>query len=72
MMKKESILMRVYGAACGLDRDRLLNGLVVAGMHRRQFFHMQNVHAEIANLAQGQPGELGDCLADPTKNVVDR
>src|SRR5437899_9492511 len=72
MMKKTSMSGWPNGAACGLDRDRLLDGFFVAGMHRRQFFHLQNMHTEVADLAQGQPGELRDCLADAAKNIIHR
>src|SRR5437667_9045554 len=72
MMKKPSMSGWPNGAACGLDRDRLLDGFFVAGMHRRQFFHLQNMHTEVADLAQGQPGELRDCLADAAKNIIHR
>src|SRR5213596_1664447 len=71
MMKKPSMSGWPNGAACGLDRDRLLDGFFVAGMHRRQFFHLQNVHAEVADFAQGQPGELRNCFADATKDIID-
>src|SRR5207237_2609833 len=60
------------GAACSLDGDRLLDCLFVCGMHRRQFVHLQNVHAEVADFAQRQPGKLRDGLANSMKNIIDR
>lgn len=59
-------------AAPGLDRDRQLDCFFVFWMHLRQFFHLQNVHTEIADFVQTQPGELRHCFGDPTKNFVDR
>jgi len=59
------------GAASCLDRDRLQDRLFVAGMHRRQFFRMQNVHAEVADFAQAQPSESRNSLADPAKDIID-
>ena len=38
-------------AASCLDRNRSLDCFFVAGMRRRQFFHMQNLHTEIADFA---------------------
>jgi hypothetical protein len=61
----------VHGAASCLDRNRLLDFFIVAGMSRRQFFHLQNVHTEVADFTQGQSGELWDCLADSPKNIID-
>src|SRR5438046_4867319 len=72
MMKKPSMSGWPNGAACGLDRDRLLDGFFVAGMRRRELFHLQNMHAEVADFAQGQPSELRDCLADLAKDILDR
>ena len=38
---------------------------------RRQFFHLQDVHAEIADFVQTQSGKLWHCLADSAKDIVD-
>ena len=59
-------------ATCSLDRDRLFDCFLVAGMRRRQFFHLQNVHAKIADFAETQPAELWDCFADPVENIFNR
>ena len=40
--------------------------------HWRQFFHLQNVHAEVADLAQTQSGEFRHRLAHLAKNIFDR
>jgi len=59
-------------ATCSLDRDRLFDCVFIAGMCWRQFFNFENVHAEIANFAQTQPGESRDCFADSSKNIFNR
>ena len=59
-------------ATCSLNRDRLFDCFFVAGMRRRQLFNFQNVHAEIADLAETQPGELWDCFAHPAENIFNR
>ena len=59
-------------ATCSLDRDGLFDCFFVAGMCRRQFFHFENVHAEIANFAQTQPGKLRNCFAHSPENIFDR
>ena len=59
-------------ATCSLDRDGLFDCFFVAGMRRRQLFNFQNVHAEIADLAETQPGELWDCFAHPAENIFNR
>ena len=41
-------------------------------MRRRQLFNFQNVHAEIADFAETQPGELRDCFAHPAENIFNR
>ena len=56
-------------APCRLDCDGLFDCFFVAGMRRRQFFNVQDVDAEIADLAETQPGELWDCFAHPSENV---
>ena len=56
-------------ATRSLDRDGLFDCVIVAGMRRRQLFNFQNVHAEIADLAETQPGELRDCFAHPAENI---
>ena len=66
----EQILRRGRAASC-LHRDGLLDFFFVAGMGRRQFFHLQDVHAEVADFTQRQPAELRDRLADSAKNIVD-
>ena len=38
-------------ATRSLDGDGLFDCFFVAGMRRRQFFHFQNLHAEIADFA---------------------
>ena len=57
---------------CRLNFDRLFDCFFVAGTRRRQFFHFQNLHAEIADFAEAQPGELWDCFADSAENVFNR
>ena len=59
-------------ATRSLDSDCLFDCFFVAGMRRRQFFHFQNLHAEIADLAETQSGELWDCFADPAENIFNR
>ena len=59
-------------ATCSLNFDRLFDCFFVAGMRRRQFFHLQNLHAEIADFAETQPGELRDCFAHPAENIFNR
>jgi hypothetical protein len=49
----------------------LLDFFFVAGLGRRQFFHLQDVRSEVADLTQRQPGEFRDRLADSAKNIVD-
>ena len=56
-------------ATCSLDRDGLFDCFFVAGMRRRQLFNLQNVHTEIADFAETQPGELWDCFAHPAENI---
>ena len=56
-------------ATCSLDRDRLFDCFFVAGMRRRQLFDCENVHAEIADFAETQAGELWDCFAHSSENV---
>ena len=56
-------------ATRSLDRDRLFDCFFVAGMRRRQFFHFQNLHAEIADFAETQTGELRDCFTHPAENI---
>ena len=59
-------------AACSLDRDGLFDCFFVAGMRRRQFFHIQNLHAEIADFTETQSSESRDCFTDSAKNVFNR
>jgi len=59
-------------AASFLDGDCLLDGFFVAGMHRRQFFHLQDMHAEVADFAEAQSGELRDCFPDPRENSLEQ
>ena len=59
-------------ATCSLDRDRLFNCFFVARMRRRQLFNFENVHAEIADFAETQPGELRDCFAHSPENIFNR
>ena len=59
-------------AAPGLHRDCQFDCFFIFWMHWRQFFHLQNVHPEIADFVQTQPGELRHCFGDPTKNFVYR
>ena len=59
-------------AAFRLDGNSLLDCLFVRGMHGRQLFNVQDMHAEIPDPAQSQPGKSLDCFADPAENVLDR
>src|SRR5438034_2708548 len=59
-------------AALCLDFDRLLDCLFVAGMHRRRFFDVEDVHAEVTDFVEAQSRKSRDCFADPTENILDR
>ena len=41
-------------------------------MRRRQFFDFQNLHAEIADFAETQTGELRDRFTHPAENIFNR
>ena len=66
------IYLSANSTPCSLDRDRLFDAFFITGMRRWQLFNFQNVHAEVANLAETQPGELWDCLAHPPENIFNR
>jgi hypothetical protein len=59
-------------AASFLDGDRRLNGFFVAGMYFRKFFHLQNMHTEVADVAETKSCKSRNGFADPTENLIDR
>ena len=59
-------------AAFRLDGDRLLDCYFICRMHRRQLFNVQDMHAEVSDLTQTQPGKSRDCFADSPENIFDR
>ncbi len=71
-MSLRLIKLLPHTATCSLNRDRLYDCFFVAGMRRRQLVNFQDVHAEIADLAETQPGELRDRFADPAENIFNR
>ena len=59
-------------AAAFLDGDRFLDCCFIRGMHRRQLLNVQDMHAEVPDLTQTQPGKSRDCFADSPENIFDR
>src|SRR5215211_235861 len=59
-------------ATCRLNFDRLFDCFFVAGMRWWQFLHLQNLHTEIADLAETQPRKSRDCFANTTKDIFNR
>jgi len=67
-------LVRLFAncAAFCLNFDRLFNCFAITRFQRRQFLDFQDVNAEIADLAETQPGESRDCFTNAAENVFNR
>src|SRR5215467_11379552 len=71
-MRSPAIQLLPNLAASFLDGDRLLNGFFVAGMYLRELFHLQDMHAEVANVAETKSRKSRNCFANLTENLIDR